>query len=85
MHFDLRLPIGYLFTILGAMLVLVGLFTANSDMYQHSLGININIWWGAVLLIFGLLMALAAWKSHTQVIQQVREAAASQGQSSAKK
>ena len=73
MGFDIRTPIGYLFTIYGAMLVLLGLFTANADMYKRSLGININLWWGAVLLIFGLLMAFAARKSQT-LIQQVREA-----------
>jgi hypothetical protein len=73
MGFDIRTPIGYLFTIYGAMLVLFGLFTANADMYKRSLGININLWWGAVLLIFGLLMAFAARKSQTR-IQQVRVA-----------
>jgi len=46
MGFDIRLPIGYLFTIFGAMLVLFGLFTGNADMYQRSLGINIDLWWG---------------------------------------
>jgi hypothetical protein len=73
MGFDIRMPIGHLFTIYGAMLILFGLFTANADMYQRSLGININLWWGVVLLIFGLLMALAARKAQTR-IQQVREA-----------
>ena len=74
MGFDIRLPIGYLFTIFGAMLVLFGLFTANADMYQRSLGINIDLWWGGVLLIFGLLMAFAARKaqSRNQRVQQQR-------------
>ena len=79
MGFDIRMPIGYLFTIFGAMLVLFGLFTASADMYKRSLGINIDLWWGAVLLIFGLLMAFAAWKSQAR-LQQVREASPSQGQ-----
>jgi len=51
------------------MLILFGLFTANADMYQRSLGININLWWGVVLLIFGLLMGLAARKAQTQIPQ----------------
>ena len=72
MGFDIRLPIGYLFTIFGAMLVLFGLFTGNADMYQRSLGINIDLWWGGVLLIFGLLMAFAARKAQSR-IQQVRQ------------
>ena len=66
MGFDIRLPIGYLFTIFGALLVLFGLFTANADMYQRSLGINIDLWWGGVLLIFGLLMAFAARKAKSR-------------------
>ena len=85
MNFDLRLPIGYLFTTLGAMLVLFGLFTASAEMYQRSLGININLWWGAVLLIFGLLMVFAARKSQTRMIQEVREAAPSRSEPPVKK
>jgi hypothetical protein len=69
MGFDIRLPIGYLFTIFGAMLVLFGLFTGNADMYQRSLGINIDLWWGGVLFIFGLLMAFAARKAQSRIQQ----------------
>ena len=72
MGFDIRLPIGYLFTIFGALLVLFGLFTANAEMYQRSLGINIDLWWGVVLLIFGLIMAFAARKARSRT-QQVRQ------------
>lgn len=72
MGFDIRLPIGYLFTTFGALLVLFGLFTANADMYQRSLGINIDLWWGVILLIFGLLMAFAARKAQSR-IQQIRQ------------
>ena len=83
MGFDIRMPIGHLFTIYGAMLILFGLFTANADMYQRSLGININLWWGAALLIFGLLMAFASRKSQAR-IQQVRGAGPKQRQSPSK-
>jgi hypothetical protein len=59
MKFDLRLPIGILFSLYGALLVVFGLAT-NSDagLYARSLGLNINLIWGAVLLIFGVLMLL---------------------------
>lgn len=60
---DLRLPIGILFTIYGVMLVGYGLFTQDSAIYQKSLGLNINIGWGVVLLIFGLLMWFFAKRS----------------------
>jgi membrane protein implicated in regulation of membrane protease activity len=56
MGFDIRVPIGFLFTTLGAFLVLFGLITINSPIYSQSLGMNINLGWGFVLLIFGLLM-----------------------------
>jgi uncharacterized membrane protein HdeD (DUF308 family) len=73
MGFDLRLPIGLLFTTLGTLLVLFGLFTLQSPIYQQSLGININLGWGIALLIFGLLMILFAKRSREQQLR--REAA----------
>ncbi|MBV8175683.1 MAG: hypothetical protein JO151_14135 [Verrucomicrobia bacterium] len=63
MGFDIRLPIGFLFTTLGALLILFGLVTMGSPIYQHSLGMNINLGWGFVLLIFGLLMVFFAKRS----------------------
>jgi sulfite exporter TauE/SafE len=63
MGFDIRLPIGFLFTVLGALLALFGLVTLDSPIYQHSLGMNINVGWGIVLLIFGLLMVFFAKRS----------------------
>ena len=59
---DLRLPMGLMFSLVGAMLAVYGLATRADAMYQErSLGININVWWGAVLLLFGLLMLGLAW------------------------
>jgi hypothetical protein len=55
MKLDLRLPIGLMFTIFGVMLSLYGL-TSDPAIYARSLGININLWWGLVLLVFGLVM-----------------------------
>jgi hypothetical protein len=59
MGLDIRLPIGMMFTLLGLILMGTGLFTAgDAGMYQQSLGINVNLWWGAFLLIFGVIMLL---------------------------
>jgi hypothetical protein len=55
MNLDLRMPIGLMFSIFGAMLSLYGL-TSGSAIYVRSLGINVNLWWGLVLLAFGLVM-----------------------------
>ena len=53
---DLRLPIGIIFTIYGFILIGYGIFTRASAIYAKSLGINVNIYWGIVLLVFGLVM-----------------------------
>jgi hypothetical protein len=55
MSLDLRLPIGLMFTIVGIMLTLFGLIS-DEAIYARSLGINVNLWWGLVLLVFGLVM-----------------------------
>jgi hypothetical protein len=60
MNFDLRLPIGILFSLFGVILTSFGLVTRDSDIYQKSLGHNVNISWGIVLLIFGGIMLLLA-------------------------
>ena len=70
MGFDIRLPIGFLFTTLGALLGLFGLVTLHSPIYQHSLGMNINLGWGIILLIFGLLMVFFAKQSQGRQVRQ---------------
>ncbi len=56
MGLDIRTPIGLMFGIFGLLLVGYGLVTSGSSIYQRSLGMNINLGWGAVLLVFGLVM-----------------------------
>ena len=55
MSLDLRLPIGLMFTIIGTLLTGFGLISGDA-IYARSLGINVNLWWGLVLLAFGLVM-----------------------------
>jgi hypothetical protein len=55
MNLDLRLPIGLMFAIFGAMLTVYGLVSGDA-IYARSLGVNVNLWWGLVLLAFGLVM-----------------------------
>ena len=55
MKLDLRLPIGLMFSIIGVLLAVFG-FASDPAIYQRSLGINVNLWWGIVLLLFGLTM-----------------------------
>jgi hypothetical protein len=53
MRLDIRLPIGLMFTIIGGVLTLFGLLS-EAAIYQRSLGYNVNLWWGAALVVFGL-------------------------------
>ena len=62
MNFDLRLPIGIMFSFYGVLLVLYGLL-GDKAQYARSLGININLRWGIVLLVFGALMLVLARRS----------------------
>lgn len=59
MNFDLRFPLGLMFTLVGALLSIYGLLS-DPAIYKKSLGINVNLWWGAVLLVFGVLMLVFA-------------------------
>jgi uncharacterized membrane protein len=57
MGLDIRLPIGGMFALVGLLLTVYGISTtSDAQMYARSLLININLWWGIVMLIFGLLM-----------------------------
>jgi len=61
MGLDIRWPIGLMFSLVGALLLIYGAATASDvEMYRHSLGININLIWGVVLLVFGVVMLLGA-------------------------
>lgn len=62
MKLDVRLPIGMMFSLLGAILVVYGL-VSDPSMYARSLGINVNLWWGLVLLAFGAVMLGFALRS----------------------
>jgi len=61
MGLDIRLPIGMMFSLIGAVMVIYGLITgSNKELYQRSLDININLWWGLVLLVFGVFMFVSS-------------------------
>ena len=62
MGLDIRIPIGSLFVILGALLAGYGFFS-DPSIYARSLGINVNLWWGGALLVFGSAMLALAWRA----------------------
>jgi hypothetical protein len=57
MGLDIRWPIGLMFTLIGALLIIQGLMVGSS---AKALDLNINLIWGVVLLVFGALMLLGA-------------------------
>jgi len=59
MQLDIRIPIGALFTLLGLILTAYGL-VSDPAMYTRSLGHNVNLWWGLVMLAFGIVVLLLA-------------------------
>ena len=64
MDVDIRWPIGGMFTILGTLLSIFGFLTNTEDsLYSISFGINVNLWTGLFMLIFGLVMVLLAYRS----------------------
>ena len=58
----MRFPIGGMFTIFGAILTVYGVASSRA-IYDKSLGINVNLWWGLVLLAFGLVMLWLAFRA----------------------
>jgi hypothetical protein len=62
MGLDIRLPIGIIFTFYGILLLVYGAL-ANPEIFQSSLGVNIDKWWGAAMLVFGLGMGALAFRA----------------------
>lgn len=58
MGLDIRLPIGLMFTSIGVILAVYGAVAGDASMSQ---GHNVNLIWGVVILVFGVVM-LALWK-----------------------
>ena len=60
MGLDVRLPVGLMFVIMGALLAGYGWF-GDHAIYARSLGINVNAIWGTVLFAAGAIsLALMA-------------------------
>ncbi len=58
---SIALTIGATIAAIGLILLLYGLF-GQAD-YSRSDGININLWWGLVMLVFGTGMAVVGYIS----------------------
>jgi amino acid transporter len=58
MGLDIKIPIGSMFLIFGIILGVFGLFTEGSEIYASSLNINVNLWSGLFMVVFGIVMLL---------------------------
>ncbi len=72
MGLDIRLPIGLMFAIVGLLLVGFGLL-GDKAIYQRALGINVNLWWGLVMLLFGIVMLLLGRRGMRELKEQERD------------
>jgi hypothetical protein len=66
MGLDIRLPIGLMFTLLGALLAIWGVI-ADPAIYDRSLGHNVNLVWGIVLFVFGVLLLFMSRKRKAEL------------------
>jgi multisubunit Na+/H+ antiporter MnhG subunit len=66
MGLDIRIPLGLIFLITGGIISLYGFVTRNSDIYEKSMGINLNLTWGAIMFVFGLIMFLVGRRQRWQ-------------------
>jgi len=72
MGLDIRWPIGFMFSFIGALLAAYGVCDAADS---QSLGININLVWGLVLIVFDAAMLLGASRAN-QKLRKERQSSA---------
>ena len=73
MNLDLRIPMGLMFTLVGVILTVFGFATSGSVIYAKSLGINANLDWGLVLLVFGGTMFLLGRRGQKMADQKANK------------
>ena len=62
MQLDVRIPMGWLFVCLGIILSVYGVVADPAIYAKHSLGQNVNLLWGAIFMLFGVVVLLIARK-----------------------
>jgi hypothetical protein len=58
---DLRVPSGWFFTVLGLILLGMGIFAPDTRAALSDA--NVNLYSGLPMLVFGLFMLVMAWRS----------------------
>lgn len=60
MGLDIKIPIGFMFAVFGILLTVFGFMTNGSEIYLSSLEINLNLWSGVFMILFGAFMLLTS-------------------------
>ena len=58
MGLDIRLPLCLIFLLSSLIMLIYGGATFGSPIYAASMGINLNVIWGVVMTVFGIIMTL---------------------------
>ncbi len=66
MGLDIRIPLGLIFLITGGIMSIFGFITRNTGIYHRSMGVNLNLTWGAIMFVFGLVMFLVGRRQKWQ-------------------
>ena len=59
MQLDVRVPLGLMLVIMGVLLAGYGLL-GDKAIYARSLGINVNVIWGSVLIVVAAILLMLA-------------------------
>ena len=65
---DIRAPIGGLFSLLGLMLAGYGMVAGSRTSSDVAPVTNVNLWWGLVMLLFGIIMLVMARRAMSKVV-----------------
>ncbi len=71
MGLDIRIPLGLMFLITGGIMAVYGLFTRGSAIYAMSLGINLNLIWGGLMFVFGVVMFVLGRRPQKSAVSRI--------------
>jgi hypothetical protein len=66
MGLDIRIPLGLIFLVIGGIMTGYGFITRHSAIYARSLDVNLNLGWGLIMFLFGLVMYLVGQRQKWQ-------------------
>jgi uncharacterized membrane protein YfcA len=67
MGLDIRIPLGLIFLVIGGIMAVFGLVThGDAALYARSLDVDINLAWGAIMVLFGAIMFFAGKRKKWQ-------------------